>query len=123
MYGNACKYGTLSPFTFHDYFLSDLSISMSVTSLNEAISNEMPYPPHPHPYLTEPLIYIVSVPIFLLDTDLTSAFAYCRPFKLTIPRDGPGPYVDGMIEFVELDTGEFHKLCFGTTFVCVSANP
>ena len=33
MYGNACKYGTLSPFTFHDYFLSDLSISMSMTDL------------------------------------------------------------------------------------------
>ena len=76
------------------------------------MSNETPYPPRPHPYLTEPLIYVVGVPISLSDADLASAFEYCRPFKPTIPRGGPGPYVDGTIEFRELDTGEFHKSCF-----------
>ena len=43
MYSNARKHGTSSPFTFQDYYLSDPSISISVTNLNEAISNEMPY--------------------------------------------------------------------------------
>ena len=43
MYSNACKLGTSSPFTFQDYYLSDPSISISATNLNEAISNEMPY--------------------------------------------------------------------------------
>ena len=80
----------------------------------------MTYTLHPLPYLTELLIYVVGAPVSLSDAKLASAL---QAFKPTIPRDGPGLYIDGTIEFVELDTGEFHKSCFGTTFVCVSANP
>ena len=35
-YGNVHKLGTSSPFAFHDYHLSDPSISILVTNLNEA---------------------------------------------------------------------------------------
>ena len=43
MYGNVHKLGTSSPFAFQDYCLSDPSISILATNLNEAISNEMSY--------------------------------------------------------------------------------
>ena len=83
----------------------------------------MPYPPHSHPYLTEPFIYVVSVPVSLSDADLASGFEYCRPFRPTILRDGPGPYVDDTMEFRELDTGGFLRSCLGTTTGCISAIP
>lgn len=85
------------------------------------MSTETPYPPRPHPFLTEPLLYIVGVPVSLSDADLASALEFCRPFKPTIPRDGPGPYVDGTIEFRELDTGKSRCRVFSITSDCVSA--
>lgn len=60
----------------------------------------------PHPFLREPLLYILNLPAYVSDTALAQAFEACVPFRPHIARDGADGPVSGSIEFKELEKGE-----------------
>lgn len=61
--------------------------------------------PQPHPYLHEPLLYISTLPHFVTDENLATAFSTCAPFRPRIMRDGTTKPLSGTIEFKALDKG------------------
>ena len=72
-----------------------------------AESLQYEYNPQPHPYLSEPILYISDIPSQLTDHELAVAFEFCVPFRPRIPRDGTDKLLSGVIEFKSLDKGMF----------------
>ncbi|KAL5499262.1 hypothetical protein ACEPAH_1780 [Sanghuangporus vaninii] len=60
----------------------------------------------PHPYLREPLLYILNLPAYVSDTALAPVFEACVPFRPHLVRDGTDRPISGSIEFKELEKAE-----------------
>lgn len=63
------------------------------------------YTPDPHPYLSQPLLYISNLAPHVTDSELAVAFEACVPFRPRLVRDGSERPLNGSIEFKHLEKG------------------
>ncbi|PFH50621.1 hypothetical protein AMATHDRAFT_144718 [Amanita thiersii Skay4041] len=65
-----------------------------------------PPPSHPHPYLTDPLVYITNIPHYVTDENIATALVSCAPLRPKIVRDPSSTVFSGVIEFKFLEKAE-----------------
>jgi hypothetical protein len=63
----------------------------------------------PHPFLTEPVLYVSNLPAHITDEIIARTLEFCVPFRPRLARDPTNGAVTGSIEFRTIERGQHYS--------------
>jgi len=63
----------------------------------------------PHPFLTEPVLYVSNLPAHITDEIIARTLEFCVPFRPRLTRDSTTGAATGSIEFRTIERGQLYS--------------